>query len=109
MHAVSGLEALLNTSSEQATKQFTSRLPALASELGFTISKTQASKLYDARSEVSHGTPTVIGPDPAKRAKAADRLDLIEKVLRAAVRRGLEDDAFRAALEIPKGIEERWG
>lgn len=109
LHAVTGLEALLNTSGDQATKQFTTRLASLASELGFTMSKTQASKIYEARSEASHGMPAVLGPDQAKRDKSAERLDLIEAVLRAAVRRGLEDDDFRAALSSAGGVEDRWG
>jgi hypothetical protein len=54
---VSGLEALLKTEKHPSGKQFTTRVPLLAVELGIDgLTSAVCEYLYDARSEFVHGT-----------------------------------------------------
>jgi hypothetical protein len=120
---VTGLEALINTSKTEVTKQFAVRVPALAIELGVAgVSRSLAQRLYRARSESSHGQRIALfepwSPAPARRRRALDRSEdqrrvlgqvgLLQQVLRAAVRRGIEDLDFRAAIATPTATRARW-
>ena len=101
-----GLEALLNTGPHQNTKQFRQRAPDMARELGITgLSRSMAGRLYEQRSHASHGrrlrliSPHANEPAPnytEREARAIRELALMQDVLRAAIRRGIEDPAFAA-------------
>jgi Apea-like HEPN len=113
---VAGLEALLNTDKdEKITQQFVKRSKQLADELGIDgTSNRYWNWVYSKRSEVVHGAEsTLVAPagwyeredeppaDVKKIAKAQD-------VLRAAVRKAIEDEQFRAVFESNEAIAARW-
>lgn len=115
-HITTGLEALLNTDEDaQITAQFVKRSKQIADELGIDgTSHTYWTWIYNARSKVVHGAEVELvapdgwyendedPPDDVKKiAKAQD-------VLRAAVRRAIEDDGFRAVFESNDAITARW-
>jgi Apea-like HEPN len=115
-HIATGLEALLNTNEdEEITKQFVKRSRQLADELGIEgTSNTYWNWVYTKRSEAVHGAEsTLVAPggwyesdaeppaDVRKIAKAQD-------VLRAAIRRAIEDNEFRAVFVDDDAIAARW-
>ena len=115
-HIATGLEALLNTGDDEPiAAQFVKRSRRLADELGFSeTSNSSWSWIYDARSLVVHGAESKLvvpagwdesGEEPprdvAKITKAQD-------VLRAAIRRSIESEAFRAVFEYDDAIRARW-
>jgi hypothetical protein len=104
-HVVTAFEAFLNTDSRLATPQFLLRFPALSRELGFDVSRTFTNELYDARSKTAHGRFTSL----AKATRQARQLAKAEEILRAALKKAIEDDDFRIACETLAGIEARWG
>lgn len=108
MYAVTALEALINTSTQQATKQFTTRLPLVAEEVDEEVTKTQASKIYDARSKAAHGSPTVLGAEVAKRKKSLDQLELTERILRKLLLRGFAEKEFQAVFSSSDEVDKRW-
>ena len=119
---VGGLEALLKTEKGHATRQFMTRVPLLAEELGIEgLSPAICERLYDARSDWVHGSHVrlftgekevdealqVGGQTQEERDALADIAGL-QVVLRAAVRRGLEDDDFRQVFVDDDAIRARW-
>jgi hypothetical protein len=123
---VSGLESLLKTDRHPSTGQFTSRVPALASELGFEgITAAFCERMYDARSEWVHGTHvrlfstgqeteqamaegTEEGPDDSAQWRAVADIARVQDVLRRAVRRCIEDADFAAIFAYEDAIRARW-
>jgi len=62
---VAGLEALLNTGPRQSTKQFRQRVPEMAREIGVSLSRSVAGRLYKQRSIAAHGRRLrLISPRP---------------------------------------------
>lgn len=114
MHVVTGLEALLKTERHNATNQFTTRMPMLAAALVPGGSATDWRAVYAARSDVSHGAEVALfaapgrtrggTPPPAAIALVAATQDL----LRAAVRRAIEDAAFRAQFADDGAVRAAW-
>lgn len=114
-HVVTGLEALLNTNEDaEITKQFVKRSKQLADELGIDTSNTYWSWVYKKRSEVVHGAESkLVAPagwyesedDPPADVK---KISKAQEVLRAAVRRAIEADKFRAVFESDDAIAARW-
>jgi hypothetical protein len=110
----SGLEALLNTDEEQVTAQFTQRSRALAGELGIETSATYWNWIYNTRSKTVHGAAVKLvapagweeteGDPPPDVAKVATAQD----VLRAAIRKAIEEADFRAIFASDQAIRERW-
>jgi hypothetical protein len=107
-HVISGLEALLNTSTRQATAQFVDRLPSLGEALGQPISRNQASRIYDDRSKIAHGAPTAL-VTPGRKQARQQRLQWAENLLRAAVRRAIEDGTFLRSFDNDQAVDARWG
>ncbi|MFN8133343.1 MAG: hypothetical protein U0R70_17505 [Solirubrobacteraceae bacterium] len=119
MTVIAGLEALLNTGPRQNTKQFVMRVPRLAAGGGVSgISQGMARRLYNRRSEPAHGRrltliptpqPGVPAPQHAEQMAAALReLALLQDVLRAAVRRCIEDPDFSAHFADDEGVRAQW-
>jgi len=126
---VGGLEALLNTGINKATKQFISRVRALAAELGVEgMSGTKANRLYELRSDEAHGREIQLftsRPAPAgdgaatavemttevrgqrEQAVIAD-VALLQETLRRAARRAIEDDEFRARFDSEETVRAHW-
>ena len=119
---VGGLEALLKTEKHPATKQFKTRLPLLAEELGIDgLSPDVCERLYDARSEWVHGThvrlfsgSNEVDEELGDRAETREEQDVLadiarlQDVLRAAVRRAVEEEGFRAVFAEDDAIRKRW-
>jgi hypothetical protein len=119
---VSGLESLVKTDRHPSTGQFTKRVPALASELGFDgITEDFCLRMYDARSEWVHGThvrlfasgeeaqePEQEGPSDEAQWRAVADIARLQDVLRRAVRRCIQDQDFAAIFAEDDRIRERW-
>lgn len=104
-NAVTGLEALLKTERHQATRQFTTRVPALAAALGIDVDNVDWDAVYGARSDASHGARIAFFSPPGWSATDPphpDALPLVAStvtVLRAAVRKAIEDEGFRSTFD----------
>jgi hypothetical protein len=119
---VGGLEALLKTERGRATKQFMTRVPLLAEELGIEgLFPTTCERLYDARSEWVHGAHVRlftgneeidealgVGGQTQEDKDALADIARLQDVLRAALRRALENEGFRQVFTDDDAIRERW-
>lgn len=90
---VTGLEALVNTSSDYATAQFTKRIELISREVGMPVSKTCLSKAYGYRSSVVHGQEQGIN------AKFNKLSEIVETLLRKIARKCVEDLSFSSRFE----------
>jgi hypothetical protein len=118
----SGLEALLKTERHGATHQFTTRAPLLAEYLGIAgISPQVCADIYDGRSEWVHGAHvrlfTVGQPGesesgthelPEDERKVLSAIAAFQDLLRAAVRRAIEDPATQRIFDADDHIRARW-
>ena len=113
-NTVTGLEALLKTERHQATSQFTTRVPALAEELGVDVANVNWAAVYAARSDASHGARVALFSPPGWSASDPPHPDATRlvatalDVLRAAVRKSIEDDAFRAKFASDEAVRDTW-
>ena len=116
---VSGLEALLKTERHPATRQFKIRVAALAEDLNLDgITEEFCEGMYDARSDWVHGNRVELfaggshggegGPANDEQRDAIASVARLQDVLRAAVRRAIEDPAFRDTFEADDAIRARW-
>jgi hypothetical protein len=115
---VSALEALLKTDRHQATRQFKKRATALASELGLEgISESWCEDIYDARSDWVHGSRVALlagdphlggGPANPTESSAFQDIAQVQDLVRAAVRRAIEDELFRGLFSSDQTVRERW-
>ncbi|MGH3041083.1 MAG: hypothetical protein ACRDNG_04985 [Gaiellaceae bacterium] len=111
---VIGLEALLKTERHHATSQFTTRAPALAAELGLDVGATDWDEVYAARSDAAHGAEVMLFASPGRAPGGAPDPDAVasitvaQDVLRAAVRRAIEDDVFRANFDDVDAVRSAW-
>lgn len=115
-----GLEALLKTKQGPVTQQFKQRVRALAAELGIDgISKDFLRRIYKERSDWVHGsiptyTPTASGDRLGGEAVVEDPeidladIALLQDLLRAAVKRCVEDPEFRETFATDAAIKARW-
>ena len=104
-HTVTALEALLNTDRPKLRAQFVERSVALAGELSVPgLDKDLADRAYTARSEAVHGSRVRFEDNP----QAADELDLLQTLLRRALRKALEDDEFRLIFADTNSVRQRW-
>ena len=104
-----GLEALLHTDRTRNTAQFTRRVPALASEVGVSISEPEAVEAYDLRSRLAHGVSflsTGTGQSPS--ISQLHLYDRLEDTLRTAVLRGMQDKTFGDTFLDEAQIRKRW-
>jgi hypothetical protein len=98
------LEGLVSTSTQRAVKQFTTRIPALASEVGLPeLGKDWADEVYKIRSKLAHGGSLFgsasEGDRDARQADFEKKLLQMDRLLRRIVRAGLIDKDFRDRLE----------
>jgi hypothetical protein len=103
-----GLEALLHTDRGRNTAQFVQRLPALASELGITITETQAGEAYDVRSRLAHGLSLLSTGPGGPPAPQVQLYDCLEDILRFAVLRCMRDSTFADIFRSDDLIRSRW-
>jgi hypothetical protein len=102
---VSATEALLNTDDGGLRRQFVERTQALAAELGVEgVTEPVAKAVYKARSQSVHGAvPRIEDHDQAVLELAA-----MQRLIRTALRRAIEDEDFRAVFTSDAAIRMRW-
>lgn len=104
-HVITALEALLNTDRDRLRRQFVTRASALAGELGLAdIDSSFLDDAYTVRSEGVHGTRVPFHADPT----AAERLGRLQRLLQLALRRAIEDAAFRSVFENAASVRSHW-
>lgn len=105
---VAALEGLVSSSTEQVTRQFTTRVPMLAAELGIEgVSRSFCRQMYEARSQGAHGSPINLFT-ASRQDEGVEKVARLLTVLRATIRRAIEDPAFRAAFEDDASVRARW-
>lgn len=98
------LEALLNDGKRDNKNQFRRRASQLADELGLTFREGEAGTAYDVRSKLTHGE-AFLHALPQAEIKLYDRM---ESLLRACLRRCIEDDSFAQVFANEQSICSRW-
>lgn len=104
---VAGLEALLKVGRERLTAQFGQRTGALAGELGIPVQEDQAVAAYDDRSGIVHGAQIDLS-HPTEYDRFVATADALQQTLRAAIRKAIEEPAFRAVFTADDRIAPRW-
>jgi len=113
---IGGLEALLKVGRGQLTAQFKRRATALATELEVEgIDERLCGRMYDGRSDWVHGSHVQLfgreggqGPSHGEERRVLDEIAKMRDLLRATIRRAIEDPAFRATFLKDDALEERW-
>lgn len=115
---VTGLETVTNTSRQQVRRQFSERVPQIAADVGVQgVTEQLCRELYDARSQASHGAPIQLlspleGEDDASpagpSAEALAKVERLQAVLRATIRKAIEHPEFAATFESEESIRARW-
>jgi hypothetical protein len=104
VYVATALESLIHVSREFSGLQFRERVAQIAAELGVpSFGVDEAKQAYHLRSQLAHGQQLgALAP--------ADRqlYDSMEEVLRRALLRSLEDDAFADTLGDDQKIKKRW-
>lgn len=120
---VSGLEALLKVGRDGLTRQFVQRAVALADELSLEgVTEEFCSRMYDGRSDWVHGSHVRLfatgsetpesappeGPETDQEWTTLGEIATLQDLLRAAVRRSIEEPAFRETFASDEAIRDRW-
>ncbi len=113
---IGGLEALLKVGRGQLTAQFKRRATAVAAELELEgINEPLCGRMYDARSDWVHGSHVRLfgregsqTPTDADERRVLDEIAKMRDLLRAAIRRAIEDPEFRAFFADDDALEKRW-
>lgn len=113
---IGGLEALLKIGRGYPTRQFKVRSTALAAELGIVgVDEDLCAEMYDGRSDWVHGSHVKLfgregagAPDDSEAQRVLGQIATMRDLLRAAIRRSIEDSDFRAIFASVPAIERRW-
>jgi hypothetical protein len=117
---VVAFEALVNTSTQLVTRQFTQRVPRMTEEAGAAMSATLCSHMYDTRSRWVHGDRVPLyrrsrtdpgkweGPTDDEQRAALDRIPRTQDGLRAVLRKAIREPEFRAIFATAETIRQRW-
>jgi hypothetical protein len=103
-----GLAALVHTDRGRNTAQFVQRVPALASELGISISEEQAGDAYEVRSHLAHGVSLQTAGPGGPPTSLVELYDCIEDILRLAALRSMRDARFADIFADDDLIRSRW-
>lgn len=102
--ASTGIESLVNTGADRASKQFIARMAELAKRFsGKEVSRAQTGKIYEMRCKIVHGT-TLTGARP-------DDLELylrLESTLRDALRAALNDNEAQVLFASDDSVNQEW-
>lgn len=99
------LEALVHTGKYNSTRQFTNRVPALASEVGMNpLTISEAGSAWDFRSRLSHGDGFLFALPQAD----ISLYDKLEETLRLAILKAFVEPAFASVFTSDAGIDGRW-
>jgi hypothetical protein len=113
---IGGLEALLKVGRGQLTAQFKQRATAVAVELGVDgIDEHLCGRMYNGRSDWVHGSHVQLFgrggsqvPTDADERRVLDEIAKMRDLLRAAIRRAIEDPEFRAIFTDDDALETHW-
>jgi hypothetical protein len=110
-----GGQALLKVGRDGLKRQFAQRATALADELSIDgVTEEFCAEMYDARSDWVHGahvrlfTTSGEGPETDEQWRVLGEIAKLQDLLRAVVRRCLEEPAFREIFTSDEAISERW-
>jgi hypothetical protein len=102
--ASAGIESLINTSADRASKQFVVRLVGLAKRFsGKDISRVEANRIYERRSQIAHGT-TLASAGPVDLALYL----YLESTLRDTIRRAVIDSEAQTLFASDASIDKAW-
>lgn len=104
---VAGLEALLKVGRERLTAQFAQRAAALAGELAIPLDEERALAAYDDRSGIVHGAQIDLS-QPTEYGRFVATADALQQTLRAAIKKAVEELAFRSVFGADDDIAARW-
>ena len=107
VNTVSALEALLSTNTAGQRAEFVVRALAAAAELedaGVNVDAELLDGAYTARSEVTHGAFVAMDAAGPER----DALARLQALLRAMLRRAIDDDDFAGVFTSTATVDERW-
>ncbi len=104
------LEGLVSTSMERAFKQFTTRVPVLANEVGLsTLDAAWAERIYKFRSKLAHGSALLRSVDEHEHQTKLDQVNAdltdLDELLRRVLRKALTDAEFRERVE---NVDKYW-
>jgi hypothetical protein len=104
------LEGLVSTSTERAVKQFTTRVPALANEVGLSaLDAAWAERIYGFRSKLAHGSALLQSVNERERQTKLDDVNAnltdLDELLRRVLRKALTDADFRERVE---NVDKYW-
>lgn len=106
---VSGFEALLNTSEDDVTWQFRSRVGQLAQEFGISLSDQDLKTAYKLRSKLVHAQNFLSSLERVLPAdQHADLYERLERLLRETLRRCLLDESFGDCFRDDAAVNARW-
>ena len=115
---VSGLESLLKTERNPATRQFIVRVPMVAEAVGIAdVDRNLCDRMYDARSDWVHGSHVELftrdeaapgGPETDQERDVLAGVARLQDTLRAAVRTCIEDESCRAVFADDDAVRNRW-
>jgi hypothetical protein len=106
---VIALDGLVVTGRAKLKHQFGRRVSALAAELGVPdVTENLCRELYDARSQGLHGARIDLLDEAPGDSAAVEKTTRLQAVLRAAIRKSIEDAAFRAVFSSQGAIKARW-
>jgi hypothetical protein len=101
---VATLEALLNTNRYRLRRQFNERCQALAGELALDeVTTDVTNRFYTARSESVHGSL-----DGHEQEQLVADQSIMQRLARTALRRCIEDAAFRAMFDSHETVAAKW-
>lgn len=102
---VMGLEALVHAGRSRSRAQFTTRVGALAQEVGVVgLDHAALDVAWEDRSHGVHGSRITFEQDP----EAALKFGRLQRTLQLAVRRAIEDAEFRSYFETNAAVRTRW-
>lgn len=104
---VRGLEALLKVGRTRLQRQFSQRTTQLATEPRIEIDLERCSDAYDDRSALVHGAHVDLRK-PVEQDAFINTMVSMQRVLRAAGRRAIEDQQFAEVFADDKSIVARW-
>jgi hypothetical protein len=104
---VGGLESVLKIGRNFARAQFAQRVPAIAGELGVSLSEIECGDLYDDRSALVHGADVDLSL-PHHRGAFERGFISLQEVLRRTVRRAIEEPTFAALFRDDATIRSHW-
>jgi len=109
MFVVEGLDALINTGSNNNEHQFRVRVKKIADFLEIPVKQDQLTQAYEIRGKLVHTEKFLYGLDQILTLTEHNPIyEKLELILRKTVRRALVDDSFEMSFEDEASVSCRW-